>query len=148
MDAAGAHPFESDLIRRSLYKLFDLPFLTTGEGHLGDSRVQSHNPLKVVLHYIGRCIRGIGFESIIYGAIDIFARQVIASAGGIILIVPVILMSFIGGENDRLIIMCCFVLGFAFLIGICTRATNQEVLAATAVYTAVLVLFVSDASPP
>ena len=144
VDAAGAHPFESDLIRRGLYKLFDLPFTTTGKNRLADSRVQSRNPLKVILQYIGRCIRKRRLEAFIHGAIDIFARQVVAFAGGLILIVPVILMSFKVDLNNRLIIMSCFVAGFAVLIGIFTRATNQEVLAATAVYTAVLVLFVPD----
>ena len=72
-----------------------------------------------------------------------FARAVMAIAGGLILLVPVILMTFLSAHHARLIIACCFVVMFAALIGNFTRATNQEVLAATAVYTAVLVVFVA-----
>ena len=141
VEAAGNRPSESDPIRRTLYKLFELPFITI------DKSRPLINPLIVVLNYIGRCIRKGGIESFIHGTIDIFARVVIAFTGGLILIVPVLLMSFFLGVNSRLIITCCFVVGFAVLIGIFTKATNQEVLAATAVYTAVLVVFVADASP-
>ena len=137
MDAAGNRPFESDPIRRSLHKLFDLPFITI------DKSGVFITPLKVVLNYVGRGIRRLGIESSIRGAIDIFARVLIAFAGGFILLVPVIMMTFLTAHHARLIIACCFVVMFAALIGIFTRATNQEVLAATAVYTAVLVVFVA-----
>ena len=148
VEAAGAHPFESDPIRRSLYNLFDLPFITTGKTFLeGPSlppglSIWSTNPLIVVLHYIRRSIRKRGLEAFIHGAIDIFARQVIAFTGGLILIIPMIMMTFLTRPHARLIVVCCFVVGFAGLMGIFTRATNQEVLAATAVYTAVLAVFV------
>lgn len=150
MEATGAHPFESDPIRRSLYNFFDNPFVTTGRSSFEDpplppGRIRRLvDPMIIVLQYLKRSIRKRGLEAFIHGAIDIFARQVIAFAGGIILVIPVILMNFITGRNNALIIMSCFVVGFAVLIGIFTRATNQEVLAATAVYTAVLALFVSD----
>ena len=148
MEAAGAHPFELDPIRSSLYNLFDLPFITTGktflEGptHMPDLRIRSTNPVILVLDHIRRSIRKRGLEAFIHGAIDIFARQVIAFAGGLILIIPMIMMTSLTRRDARLIIVCCFVVGFAALIGIFTRATNQEVLAATAVYTAVLAVFV------
>ena len=147
MEAAGAHPFESDPIRSSLYSLFDLPFITSGktffEGpHMPDVRIRSTNPVIIILDHVRRSIQKRGLEAFVHGAIDIFARQVIAFAGGLILIVPMIAMTFLTAHHARLIIVCCFVVLFAALIGIFTRATNQEVLAATAVYTAVLAVFV------
>ena len=117
-EAAQAYPFELDPIRRTLCTFFELASLITGGG----------------------------FEiTSAYGAIDMFARAVMAIAGGLILLVPVILMTFLTAHHARLIIACCFVVMFAALIGIFTKATNQEVLAATAVYTAVLVVFVAAA---
>ena len=98
-----------------------------------------------MLFYRRIVIRG-GYEAYIRGAIDIFARQMIAFAGGLVLIIPIIMMTFLTKHHARLIIVCCFVAVFAVLIGIFTRATNQEVLAATAVYTAVLAVFIT-ASP-
>lgn len=148
MEAAGAHPFEQDPIRRSLGSLFDLPFITTGKTVFEDLSLgpiqlsRFTEPLVVVLRYIRRSIRKRGLEAFTYGAIDIFARVVIAMAGGLILIIPLIMMTFLTSHHARLIIVCCFVVIFAALIGIFTRATNQEVLAATAVYTAVLAVFV------
>lgn len=147
MEASAAHPFELDPIRRSLHNLFDLPFITTGktvfeEFSLGPVQLSRFTePLMVVLRYLRRSIRKRGLEAFTYGAIDIFARVVIAIAGGLILLIPMIMMTFLTSHHARLIIVCCFVVMFAALIGIFTRATNQEVLAATAVYTAVLAVF-------
>lgn len=115
MEAAGAYPFELDPIRRTLCTFFEATFY----------------------------LRGRGLESFAYGAIAMLARAMMAIAGGLILLVPVILMTLLTAHHARLIIACCFVINFAALIGIFTKATNQEVLAATAVYTAVLVVFVA-----
>ena len=147
VEAAEAHPFELDPIRRSLCSLFDLPFITTGKTvfedlSLGPIQLSSFTqPLIAVLRYVRRSIRKQGLEAFTYEAIDIFARVVIAMAGGLILIVPMIMMTFLASSHARLIIVCCFVVMFTALISIFTRATNQEVLAATAVYTAVLAVF-------
>ena len=152
VEAVGAHPFELDPIRRRLCKLFDLPPVTTGQTLFGESpfphdrEPMSRNPLISLLHYIRRVIYKRGLEEPVYGAIDVVARQMIAFIGGLSLIVPIVIMTFLGSLKARLIVMCCFVGGFAALIGIFTRATNREVLAATAVYTAVLAVFVPDRS--
>ncbi len=143
-----AHSLELDPIRRSLCNLFDLPSITTGKTLLEEPALSPGlpswltAPLVVVLRYVRRSIRKRGLEAFVHGAIDILARQLIAFAGGLILIIPMIMMTFLTRPDARLIIVCCFVVGFAALIGILTRATNQEVLAATAVYTAVLAVFV------
>ena len=123
MEAVGAHPFELDPIRRRLCRLFDLRSVTTGKTLFGESppphgqELQSHNPLKVVLRYIRRIIRTNELEAFTYGFIDIFARQMIAWAGGLILIVPMVIMTFLRSHHARLIVLCCFVTGFAALIG-------------------------------
>ena len=149
VEAAGAHEFELDPIRSSLYNLFDIPFINTGKTFLelqypwSVRGIRSTSPGTIVIDRIRRSIRKRGLQAFIHGAIDIFARQMIAFAGGLILIIPIIMMTFLTKHHARLIIVCCFVLVFAVLIGIFTRATNQEVLAATAVYTAVLAVFIT-----
>ena len=94
------------------------------------------------LDYIRRIIKEKELEASTYGIIDIVARQVTAFAGGLILIIPLIIMTYLGEIRNRIIVFCCFVGAFAALIGYLTRATNQEVLAATAIYTGVLALAV------
>ena len=144
VEASGAHPFELDPIRRRLCNLF---VVTAGKTRFEEQYFEPvrpawfSEPLVVLLDSIRRSIRNRGLEAFTYGAIDIFARVVIAIAGGLILLIPMIMMTFLTSHHARLIIVCCFVIMFAALIGIFTRATNQEVLAATAVYTAVLAVF-------
>ena len=149
VEAVGAHPFELDPVRRHLCNLFGLPSVNTGKTLFGESPIphslefQSRNPLVVFLNYIRRIIRERELEASTYGAVDILARSVIAFAGGLILIAPLVIMTFLNTNiKGRLIVFCCFVGAFAALVGFFTRATNQEVLAATAIYTGVLALAV------
>ena len=85
-------------------------------------------------------------EDIVKAWIDVGARQLVAGAGGLSLIIPLIMMTLLTSVAARLSIVCCCVVGFSGLIGIVTRASNQEVLGATAAYTAVLVVFVGTSS--
>ncbi|CAF9925861.1 hypothetical protein IMSHALPRED_006802 [Imshaugia aleurites] len=80
--------------------------------------------------------------------VDVLARQIIAFLGGLCLVIPLIMMTFLTSVGARLAIVCCCVLLFSFFIGIVTKASNQEVLGATAAYTAVLVVFVGTSSSP
>ena len=146
-------------MRRLLCKVVGLPSVKTGKTLFGESPVhtglefQSQNPLVIFLRkishplvasldYIRRIIKEKELEASTYGIIDIVARQVTAFAGGLILIIPLIIMTYLGEIRNRIIVFCCFVGAFAALIGYLTRATNQEVLAATAIYTGVLALAV------
>ena len=80
--------------------------------------------------------------------VDVLARQIVAFLGGLCLVIPLIMMTFLTSVGARLAIVCCCVLLFSFFIGIATKASNQEVLGATAAYTAVLVVFVGTSSSP
>ena len=78
---------------------------------------------------------------------DILARFLIAMLGGAVLIVPIILMTFLESRNQHLVITSVFTIGFALGTSAIATASNQEVLAATAAYAAVLVVFVGTSSP-
>jgi len=77
---------------------------------------------------------------------DVVPRFLVANIGGATLLVPMIIMSFATSRAAHLIVTCIFVLGFAFVFSISARATNQELLGATAAYAAVLVVYVGVAS--
>ena len=78
---------------------------------------------------------------------DTMARFVVAMLGGASLIVPVVLMTFLTTRNQHLIITSVFTVAFALGISFVSTASNQEVLAGTAAYAAVLVVFVGTSSP-
>jgi hypothetical protein len=82
-------------------------------------------------------------ESVRY---DRFARYLIANIGGATLLIPMIIMSFATSKTSHLIVTSIFVLGFAFLIAVGTKASNYELLGATAAYAAVLVVYVGTSS--
>lgn len=77
--------------------------------------------------------------------IDVLARQIVAFLGGICLVIPLIMTTFLASVGARFVIVCCCVLLFSFFIGIATKASNED-LGATAAYTAVLVVFVGTSS--
>lgn len=71
------------------------------------------------------------------------SRFIMAFFGGVALIVPTIAMSKFEGIDNSLIITSVAVLIFGFLAALLgTDSTGKDVLAATAAYTAVLVVFV------
>lgn len=78
---------------------------------------------------------------------DTMARFVVAMLGGASLIVPVVLMTFLTTRNQHLIITSVFTVAFALGVSFVSTASNQEVLAGTAAYAAVLVVFVGTSSP-
>jgi len=78
---------------------------------------------------------------------DMMARFVVAMLGGASLIVPMVLMTFLTTRNQHLIITSVFTVAFALGVSFMSRASNQEILAATAAYAAVLVVFVGTSSP-
>ena len=86
------------------------------------------------------------FAEALEGSIDKMARIIIAYMGGTILVLPLIMMTLFTSVAARLSIACSCVAVFSVLIGFFTKASNQEVLGATAAYTAVLVVFVGASS--
>lgn len=89
---------------------------------------------------------GADAEAIVDTIVDVLARQIVALLGGLCLVVPLIVMTFLTSVGARLAIVCYCVFNFSFFIGVATRASNQEVLGAAAAYAAVLVVFVGTSS--
>jgi hypothetical protein len=67
--------------------------------------------------------------------------------GGVILLVPMVVLTFIESNHFRLLATTLFTLAFVIFIASSSTASNQELIAATAGYTAVLVIFVGSALP-
>jgi hypothetical protein len=77
---------------------------------------------------------------------DSLARLVIAFVGGLFLLVPMIIMTFVEDSHERLIIVVASVIVFSLAVALTSVASNQELVAATAGYTAVLVVYVGTTS--
>ena len=77
--------------------------------------------------------------------VDYAARFTVSFFGGSFLLAPIIAMSFAKMQNLRLVIASVFVLVFSALLGFLSSASNQEILAGSAGYAAVLVVFVGSA---
>jgi VIT1/CCC1 family predicted Fe2+/Mn2+ transporter len=75
-------------------------------------------------------------------------RFTMAAAGGLLLVVPVIIMSTVPGLISSLVTTCVSTLIFAFLVAWRTDFGPNEVLATTAAYAAVLVVFVGTSLSP
>lgn len=73
-----------------------------------------------------------------------------ASAGGLFVIVPILVMANVAGKTSSLVTTVVAMLAFAVGITFKTQMQAEQVLAATAAYAAVLVVFVgtSLADPP
>jgi hypothetical protein len=80
-----------------------------------------------------------------YSITETLVRYVLASAGGTTLLVPMILMSFYTSRAACLIITSVWVLGFGAFMAVFTSATKDALIASTAAYAAVLVVFVGNA---
>lgn len=82
---------------------------------------------------------------------DTLARLIVGLVGCVFLLVPMTVMTFLPDGNMKLsslIVTIVAVVLFAMSIALGTKASNQELLTATAAYTAVLVVFVgSDVAP-
>lgn len=91
-----------------------------------------------------RRIRGRPFSLGISPAVDRLARFSVALVAGVFLLVPMIVLSYVGRKKYVLATTCLFVVFFAGTMSLATRASNQELLTATATYAAVLVVFVGE----
>lgn len=77
--------------------------------------------------------------------IDSVARVIFALLGGAFLLAPMVALSYCAEKLYLIIITVLFTLIVAVLLGLISRASNQELLAATAAYAAVLAVFVGNA---
>lgn len=79
--------------------------------------------------------------------VDRLARFVIAIAGGIFLVVPMVIMTLRPSETKSLVTVSVAVVVFALVLSFGIRVSNVETLVSTATYAAVLVVFVGTSSP-
>jgi len=78
--------------------------------------------------------------------VDRLARIIVAITGGVFLLVPMIIMTWVTDAHVRLIVVSVAVLWFAISVAVVSKATNQELIGATAAYSAVLVVYVGTTS--
>jgi len=71
---------------------------------------------------------------------------IVAITGGVFLLVPMIIMTFATDAHMRLVVVSVAVLWFAVSVALVSKATNQELIAATAAYSAVLLVYVGTTS--
>ena len=81
-------------------------------------------------------------------AVDVLARILMSLIGGAFLLVPMIVLSFLRNSLvHSLIVTAVFIIVFAILLSLLTSASNQDIVSATAAYSAVLVVLVGVAQP-
>lgn len=78
--------------------------------------------------------------------VDRLARLIAAFAGGVFLIVPMIIMTLHPSETKSLVTVSVAVVVFALLLSFGIQVSNIETLVSTATYAAVLVVFVGTSS--
>lgn len=78
--------------------------------------------------------------------IDGLARFVIAIAGGIFLVAPMIVMTLGPSEVKSLVTVSVAIVIFALILAFGIKVSNVETLVSTATYAAVLVVFVGTSS--
>lgn len=80
--------------------------------------------------------KGRPYALYIPASIDIIARLLVSITAGLFLLIPMIIMSFVSNKKYVLIISCLFVLVFGIALPLAaSRATNQELMVATATQT-------------
>ncbi|KAF4624509.1 hypothetical protein G7Y89_g13664 [Cudoniella acicularis] len=78
--------------------------------------------------------------------VDRLARVIVAITGGVFLLVPMIIMTFVQNAHLRLVVVSVAVVWFAVSVAVVSESSNQELIGATAAYTAVLVVYVGSTS--
>ncbi len=75
---------------------------------------------------------------------EIVTRFMIAMVTEAALVVPLIVLSRQNSRKSRLLVVISFVSIFCFLLSLLSKASNYEIMAASAAYAAVLTVFVSN----
>ena len=78
-------------------------------------------------------------------AVDTLARVIFAFTGGLFLLAPMAIMSYMHKKEYIIVVTVAFTVLVSIMLGLISKATNQELLGATAAYAAVLVVFVGNA---
>ena len=77
---------------------------------------------------------------------EILTRFTVALVAGTFLIIPMSVLSHQGNDQAQLVTVSLFVLTFSILISLLSKASNEQIMAASAGYAAVLVVFISNKS--
>jgi uncharacterized membrane protein YagU involved in acid resistance len=80
--------------------------------------------------------------------VDVAARILVAVIGGLLLLVPMSVLSFVTAFKWVLVVTFLFTIVFSLALSIVSRASNEQMMGATAAYGAVLVVFVANILPP
>lgn len=78
--------------------------------------------------------------------VDRLAWFIIAVAGGVFLVVPMLIMTLQPSETKSLITVSVAIVIFALILSFGIKVSNVETLVSTATYAAVLVVFVGTSS--
>jgi VIT1/CCC1 family predicted Fe2+/Mn2+ transporter len=122
-----------------------------GESHQGDNRQQATKNIAAfeaqIAHLLVHGARfspaGVRTEEELKERLGFFSRLTMALFGGAILVVPMLIMSLRPSKLTGLLTTSLFVVGVAVaLAGFMRDAGPKDILAATAAYAAVLVVFV------
>lgn len=77
---------------------------------------------------------------------DVIARFLVALIAGAFLVTPLAILSHQSTSEAHLVTTSVFVVLFSLLVSLLTRATNEEMMVASAAYAAVLSVFLSNNS--
>jgi len=75
-------------------------------------------------------------------AVSVLAGLMVALASAVVIIVPIVVMSFGGSREKSLVVTSVAVVAFGFVMAAVVKASSESVFIATATYAAVLVVFV------
>lgn len=75
---------------------------------------------------------------------DVATRILVAIVGGLLVLVPIAVLSYITAFKWVLVVTFAFTIVFSVGLSIMSRATNDQIIMATAAYGAVLVVFVAN----
>ena len=75
---------------------------------------------------------------------ECMSRFVVAILAGAFLVIPLIIMSYQSRNETHLITVSVFIVVFSLLVSLVSRASNEQTMAASAGYAAVLVVFLSN----
>jgi hypothetical protein len=107
-----------------------------------DSRPEKSEKSKSeILLFAGR-----PYQIPITNGVDTIARMVLSVLAAIVLLAPMFALSYISSKGYQLMTTSLFVLLFAAVLSLSSKATNQELIVAVAAYTAVLVVFIGQAA--
>ena len=75
---------------------------------------------------------------------EILTRFLVALLAGTFLILPLVVLSHQQNDQAHLVTVSMFILTFSLLISLLSKASNEQIMAASAGYAAVLVVFLSN----